>query len=105
MKWIKRFLGLAIIAAVIYYVLKNVRQVRPDPSEEKQKEVDALQKIGNLKRDAALNAEVPISTLGETPYSGIPLTALVAPQLRKSKGTRLLPKGAHKNPFDRVLNN
>ncbi len=104
----KKILGFALLGAVGYYLWKNhfARLFQPkDQVKEVLEEVRLKNEIGNDKRAVFLANQVPTSTIGDTPYAGVPLTAMCSPQLMEAKGLTLLPKGGTStpNPFDRVL--
>lgn len=104
----KRLLGLLLFAVIGYYLWKNhfARLFQPkDQVKEVLEEVALKNEIGDNKRAVFLAHQVPVATVGDTPYAGVPLTALNDPQVRQPKGVQLLPKGGttSPNPFDRVL--
>lgn len=104
----KKLLGIALLGAVGYYLWKNhfARLFQPkDQVKEVLEEVRLKNEIGNDKRAVFLAHQVPTSTIGDTPYAGVPLTAMCSPQLMEAKGLTLLPKGgtSRPNPFDRVI--
>ncbi len=104
----KKLLGFALLGAVGYYLWKNhfARLFQPkDQVKEVLEEVRLKNEIGNDKRAVFLANQVPVSTIGDTPFAGTPLTAMSSPQIMEAKGLTLLPKGgtSSPNPFDRVV--
>lgn len=75
----------------------------PNAAEDLLAEVAAKQQIGDAKRSAAFGAEFPISTRGDMPYAGTPLTAFNVPFISGPKNLVLFPKGQHRNPYTDIL--
>jgi hypothetical protein len=106
----KRLLGYVLLAAVGYYLWKNHFKdllLPSDTVKDTLAEVKAKNEIGDSKRAVSLAHQVPTATYGDTPYAGIPLTALGDEILSQPKDLQLLPKGGttSTNPFDRYIPN
>lgn len=104
----KRVIGYLILASIGYYLWRNhFRRLfqAKDQVQESLEEVRLKNEIGDNKRAVFLAHQIPTSTIGDTPFAGVPLTALSDPQIMTPKGLQLLPKGGttSPNPFDRVL--
>jgi hypothetical protein len=104
----KRLAGFAIVALVFYYLWKNHFSKLLEPKNnvtESLEEIALKQDIGDSKRSAFLASQFPWATIGDTPYAGVPLTAINDSPISNPKKLVLLPKGGNttSNPFDRVL--
>jgi hypothetical protein len=105
----KRLLGLALFAVIGFYLWKNhfarLFQAKNQVTESLE-EVRLKQQIGNDKRAAYLQNQIPFASVGDTPYAGVPLNAINYSVVSEPKELVLLPKGGNtsKNPFDRVIN-
>ncbi len=104
----KRLVGFALLGAIGYFLWRNHFKAlfQPkDPTAEKLEEVRALNSIGDNKRAVQLANQVPMSSVGDTPYAGIPLIASMAAILTNPKDLQLLPKSGttSPNPYDRTL--
>jgi hypothetical protein len=104
----KRLLGLALFAVIGFYLWKNhfARLFQPkDQVKESLEEVRLKNQIGNDKRAAFLQNQIPFASVGDTPYAGVPLNAINYSVVSEPKPLTLLPKGGttSSNPFDRVL--
>ena len=104
----KKLLGFLLLGLVGYYLWKNhfARLFQPkDNVTEVLEEVRLKNEIGDNKRGVFLANQMPWASIGDTPYAGIPLTAMSDLQVSVPKSLVLLPKGGNttSNPFDRVL--
>jgi len=104
----KRLIGFAILGVIGWYIWKNHFKDLFQPKDqikEKLDEVKDLNKIGNAKRASYLANQVPMASVGDTPYAGIPLVASLASILTQPKDLQLLPKSGTTTPlpYDRTL--
>lgn len=96
----KNILRLTLLAAIAWWLFKTFSNWQPNNIQQDYKEREDNQQRGDLKHDVFLRNEMPILSVGETPYSGINFSPLNPGPQQMPKKLQLQAKGMYENPYD-----
>lgn len=98
----KQILGLILIVAVGWYLLKRFILNQPNAYRNYMQQYESLREIGQIKQDLAQRNEFPIQTYGERPLQDIDLNPWYSGSQNAPGDLTLFPK-SFPNPFDLAI--